>query len=59
MDRMTVGRLKSILVNFNDNDIVYIFGGEDGSGGFAYLNICHDENDVINEMGSTILEYED
>ena len=59
MDRMTVGRLKSILVNFNDNDIVYIFGGEDGSGGFAYLNIGHNEDDVIQENGSTILEYAD
>ena len=59
MDRMTVGRLKSILVNFNDNDIVYIFGGEGGSGGFAYLNIGHDEDDIIWQNGSTILEYED
>ncbi len=57
MDRMTVGRLKSILVNFNDNDMVYIFGGEDGDGGFAYLNIGHDEDDVIWGGGSTILEY--
>ena len=59
MDKMTVGRLKSILVNFNDNDIVYIFGGEDSNGGFAYLNICHNEDEVIWEEGSTILEYAD
>ena len=59
MDKMTVGRLKTILVNFNDNDIVYIFGGEDANGGFAFLNITDNEEDVIWGSGSSILEYEE
>ena len=36
---MTVKEMKELLMQFHDDDILQVYGGEDGEGEFAYLCI--------------------
>ena len=36
---MTVKEMKELLTQFHDDDVLQVYGGEDGEGGFAYLYI--------------------
>ena len=36
---MTVKEMKELLMQFHDDDVLQVYGGEDGNGGYAYLCI--------------------
>lgn len=50
---MTVKEMKELLMQFHDDDILQVYGGEDGEGGFAYLCIY---NHVTGYKIKTILK---
>ena len=56
-DSMKVERLKSILAKYDNDAIVYIYGGEGAEGEFAYLIISDNEEEVIWCGGDVIMEY--
>ena len=56
-DEMKVGRLKSILAKYDDDAIVYIFGGEDENGDFGVLKITDDEEALCWCEGDEIMLY--
>ena len=58
-DMMKVGRLKSILAKYDDEQIVTIWGGEDENGGFGCLAICNNEDDALWCNGELIMTYEE
>lgn len=57
-DTMTVGRLKSILAKYDNEQIVTIWGGENENGDFGCLAICDTEEDAIWGDGDMIMLYE-
>lgn len=50
-NEMTIKELKEILAKYNDNDTIYLYGGEDG----ASVEICKPHS----FESETILEAED
>lgn len=57
-DMMKVGKLKSILAKYDDEQVVVVNGGEDENGDFGYLVISENEDDALWCCGDIILEYE-
>ena len=57
-DTMKVGRLKSILAKYDNDAIVYIYGGECAEGDFAYLNIAENTEEITWLGGDTVMTYE-
>lgn len=57
-DTMTVGRLKSILAKYDNEQIAAVCGGEDENGDFGYLVISNNEDDAIWGCGDMIMVYE-
>lgn len=57
-DTMTVGRLKSILAKYDNEQIVTIWGGEGAEGDFGCLAVCDTEEDAIWDDGDIIMLYE-
>ena len=57
-DTMTVGRLKSILAKYNNEQWVTILGGEGAEGDFGCLAVCDTKEDTICGYGDMIMEYE-
>ena len=57
-DTMTVGRLKSILAKYDNEQIVTIWGGENENGDFGCLAVCDTEEDAIWGDGDMIMLYE-
>ena len=57
-DMMTVSKLKSILAEYDNEQIVVVNGGEDENGSFAYLFISDTEEDAIWGDGDMIMLYE-
>lgn len=57
-DTMTVGRLKSILKKYNNEQWVTIWGGEGSEGDFGCLAVCDTKEDTISGYGDMIMEYE-
>ena len=57
-DTMTVGRLKSILAKYDNEQIVTIWGGENENGDFGCLAVCDTEEDAIWCDGDMIMLYE-
>lgn len=56
-DKMTVGRMKSILAKYDNNSIIYVYGGENEYGDFGIVQIAKDEEDYRDFLGKVILEY--
>ena len=54
-DMMTVGRLKSILAKYDNDSIIYIYGGESAEGDFAYLQVVKDKENFIYQDGDIIM----
>lgn len=57
IDMMKVGRLKSILAKYDDEQVVAVGGGEDENGDFGYLVVSENKDDAIWCCGDVILEY--
>ena len=57
-DTMTVGRLKSILAKYGNEQLVTIWGGENENGDFGCLAVCDTEEDAIWGDSDMIMLYE-
>ena len=57
-DMMKVGRLKSILAKYDNNAIIYLYGGEGAEGDFACLLVAKKEEERIWDGGDLIMLYE-
>lgn len=57
-DRMTVGRMKSILAKYDNDFIIYVYGGENEDGEFGVLRVAKNKESYNDFNGEIILRYE-
>ena len=58
-DVITVKELKEMLSEYEDNQFVYLYGGEGSAGDFAYLGISDTYDDGIVGDGILLMGYEE
>lgn len=55
---MKIGKLKSILEKYDNDAIIYIYGGEDERGDYACLKVANDKEDLFWYDGEQIMLFE-